>query len=84
MNSSICPSERSIGQSAGGLLANGAPMPVGGIYQKAGTLNLNGVDSYVQQMVKGLIIAVAVVFDIRSKSRKTRKVILVEDEKKEK
>ena len=47
-------------------------------------MNLNGVDSYVQQMVKGLIIAVAVVFDIRSKSRKTRKVILVEDDKKEK
>ncbi|MBQ6321993.1 MAG: ABC transporter permease [Lachnospiraceae bacterium] len=48
-------------------------------------MNLNGVDSYIQQMVKGLIIAVAVVFDIRSKNRKTRKVILVEnDEKSEK
>ena len=46
-------------------------------------MNLNGVDSYIQQMVKGLIIAVAVVFDIRSKSRKTRKIILVEDENKE-
>ena len=46
--------------------------------------NLNGVDSYIQQMVKGLIIAVAVVFDIRSKNRKTRKIILVENsEKKE-
>lgn len=42
-------------------------------------MNLNGVDSYIQQMVKGLIIAVAVVFDIRSKSRKTRKIILVEN-----
>ena len=46
-------------------------------------MNLNGVDSYIQQMVKGLIIAVAVVFDIRSKNRKTRKVILVENEEKE-
>ena len=47
-------------------------------------MNLNGVDSYIQQMVKGLIIAVAVVFDIRSKNRKTRKIILVENnEKKE-
>ena len=47
-------------------------------------MNLNGVDSYIQQMVKGLIIAGAVVLDIRSKSRKTRKIILVEnDDKKE-
>lgn len=46
-------------------------------------MNLNGVDSYIQQMVKGLIIAVAVVFDIRSKNRKTRKIILVENDKKE-
>jgi inositol transport system permease protein len=45
-------------------------------------MNLNGVDSYIQQMIKGLIIAVAVVFDIRSKSRKTRKIILTEDENK--
>ena len=45
-------------------------------------MNLNGVDSYIQQMVKGLIIAVAVVFDIRSKNRKTRKVILVENDEK--
>lgn len=47
-------------------------------------MNLNGVDSYIQQMIKGLIIALAVVFDIRSKNKKTRKVILVEDEKKAK
>jgi inositol transport system permease protein len=42
-------------------------------------MNLVGVDSYVQQIVKACIIALAVIWDIRSKSRKTRKVILVED-----
>ena len=46
-------------------------------------MNLNGVDSYIQQMIKGLIIAAAVVFDIRSKNRKTRKIILTEDDSKE-
>ena len=47
-------------------------------------MNLNGVDSYIQQMVKGFIIAAAVVFDIRSKNRQTRKIILVEDDKESK
>jgi len=42
-------------------------------------MNLIGVDSYVQQIVKACIIALAVIWDIRSKSKKTRKVILVED-----
>ena len=42
-------------------------------------MNLTGVDSYVQQIVKGAIIAFAVVLDIRSKNRKTRKVILATD-----
>lgn len=42
-------------------------------------MNLLGVDSYVQQIVKACIIALAVIWDIRSKSKKTRKVILVED-----
>lgn len=42
-------------------------------------MNLTGVDSYVQQIVKGAIIALAVIWDIRSKSKKTSKVILVED-----
>lgn len=42
-------------------------------------MNLIGVDSYVQQIVKGAIIALAVIWDIRSKSKKTQKVILVED-----
>lgn len=44
-------------------------------------MNLIGVDSYVQQIVKGVIIAFAVIWDIRSKSKKTQKVILVEDKK---
>ena len=37
---------------------------------------------FTAEMIKGLIIAVAVVFDIRSKSRKTRKIILTEEENK--
>lgn len=44
-------------------------------------MNLTGVDSYVQQIVKGVIIAFAVIWDIRSKSKKTQKVILVEEKK---
>lgn len=42
-------------------------------------MNLLGVDSYVQQIIKGVIIAFAVIWDIRSKSKKTKKVILVEE-----
>lgn len=45
-------------------------------------MNLTGVDSYVQQIVKGAIIAFAVVLDIRSKNKKTRKVILASDDTK--
>lgn len=41
-------------------------------------MNLAGVDSYIQQIVKGVIIALAVIWDIRSKSKKSSKVILVE------
>lgn len=44
-------------------------------------MNLVGVDSYIQQIVKGGIIALAVIWDIKSKSKKTKKVILVEDKK---
>ena len=50
-------------------------------------MNLMGVDSYVQQIVKGIIIALAVVAGIRSKNTKTQKVILAaddNDDKKEK
>lgn len=43
-------------------------------------MNLTGVDSYVQQIVKGGIIALAVVADIRSKNKKTQKVILAADD----
>ena len=46
-------------------------------------MQLKGVDSYIQQVVKGVIIAVAVIWDIRSKGKKTTKVILVEDKKAE-
>jgi len=41
-------------------------------------MNLIGVDSYVQQIVKGAIIAFAVIWDIRSKTKKTQKVILAQ------
>ena len=40
-------------------------------------INLTGVDSYVQQITKGAIIALAVIYDIKSKNKKTRKVILL-------
>jgi len=69
----------------------------GGVGTTAGTLtgsfiigflnnimNLTGVDSYVQQITKGAIIALAVIYDIKSKSKKTRKVILVEKDMKHK
>jgi len=39
-------------------------------------MNLTGVHSYVQQITKGFIIALAVIYDISAKNRKTRKVIL--------
>lgn len=39
-------------------------------------MNLIGVGSYIQQMVMGLIVAVAVAYDTWSKRRKTRSVIL--------
>ncbi len=42
-------------------------------------MNLTGVDSYVQQITKGCIIALAVIYDIKSKNKKTRKVILVKE-----
>lgn len=49
-------------------------------------MNLQGVDSYVQQVVKGIIIVGAVLYDIRFKNKKAPKVILQkkdEEEKKE-
>jgi inositol transport system permease protein len=44
-------------------------------------MNLVGVDSYIQQIVKACIIALAVIWDIRSKTKKTKRVILVEEKK---
>ena len=44
-------------------------------------MNLVGVDSYIQQIVKAAIIALAVIWDIKSKNKKTKKVILVEEKK---
>lgn len=44
-------------------------------------MNLVGVDSYIQQIVKACIIALAVIWDIKSKSKKTKKITLVEDKK---
>lgn len=46
-------------------------------------MNLIRIDSYTQQIAKGVIIALAVIWDIRSKSKKTTKVILTEDKPKE-
>ncbi|MDR0286040.1 MAG: ABC transporter permease [Propionibacteriaceae bacterium] len=41
-------------------------------------MNLTGVDSYVQQIAKGLIIAVAVIWDIHSRKGRRTRVILKE------
>lgn len=49
-------------------------------------MNLQGVDSYIQQVVKGGIIVAAVLYDIRFKNKKAPKVILQkkdEDDKKD-
>lgn len=43
-------------------------------------MNLIGVDSYIQQMIEGFIVVAAVAMDIYSKSRKTTKVIIAEDQ----
>lgn len=39
-------------------------------------MNLQGVDSYIQQVVKGAIIVAAVLYDIRFKNKKAPKIIL--------
>ena len=47
-------------------------------------MNLQGVDSYIQQVVKGIIIVAAVLYAINFKNKKSPKVILQKkDEKKE-
>lgn len=43
-------------------------------------MNLIGVNSYIQSIIEGGIIVVAVAFDIMSKSRKTSKVIMAVDD----
>ncbi len=43
-------------------------------------MNLIGVNSYVQNVIEGAIIVVAVAFDIVSKSRRSVKVIMVDDD----
>ena len=47
-------------------------------------MNLQGVDSYLQQVVKGAIIVAAVLYDIKFKNKKSAKVILVNKEDKDK
>ena len=36
-------------------------------------MNLTSVNSYVQQIIKGAIIALAVIYDIYAKNQRTRK-----------
>ena len=44
-------------------------------------MTLMGINSYIQQIVKGAIIVLAVSFDVMSKSKKTKKVIIVKENK---
>ena len=46
-------------------------------------MNLLGVNSYIQQIIEGAIIVLAVAFDVVSKSKKSGKVIIVKEENKE-
>ncbi|MBE5972715.1 MAG: ABC transporter permease [Lachnoclostridium sp.] len=46
-------------------------------------MNLVGVNAYIQEIIKGGIIVLAVAFDVVSKRKKTQKVIVVKDEKKD-
>lgn len=45
-------------------------------------MNLLGVNAYIQQVIEGSIIVLAVAFDVVSKSKKSQKVILVKEEPK--
>ncbi|WHH56805.1 ABC transporter permease [Petroclostridium sp. X23] len=38
-------------------------------------MNLTGIDSYIQQIIRGAIIAFAVIYDIRSKNRRTKSML---------
>ncbi len=44
-------------------------------------MNLTGVNSYIQQVIEGSIIVLAVAYDVVSKSKKSQKVIIVKDTK---
>ena len=47
-------------------------------------MNLTSVDSYMQQLIRGAIIALAVIYDIRSKNRRTKSALgRIEDKKEE-
>lgn len=43
-------------------------------------MNLMGVNSYIQQIIEGSIIVLAVAFDVVSKSRKSHKTIIVKEQ----
>ena len=43
-------------------------------------MNLLGVNAYIQQVIEGAIIVLAVAFDVVSKSKKSQKVILVKED----
>ena len=45
-------------------------------------MNLVGVNAYIQNVIEGLIIVLAVAFDIISKSRQVHKTIMVSDDQK--
>lgn len=47
-------------------------------------MNLLGVNAYIQSVIEGAIIVLAVAFDVMSKAKKQSKVILVTEEEKEK
>ena len=47
-------------------------------------MNLLGVNAYIQQVIEGSIIVLAVAFDVLTKAKKSTKVILVKDDDKEK
>ena len=47
-------------------------------------MNLIGIDSYIQQIIKGAIIVIAVAFDVTSKGKKSAKVIIADDSDKKK
>ena len=47
-------------------------------------MDLLGVNAYIQQIIEGAIIVLAVAFDVVSKSKKSRKVIIVKEARAEK